>query len=381
MIYSYSRLKKFDPNNGGCPDRFYRVYVLGEDEPANEPMAFGKAVHTAIEQILKNKAGMAEAAITGALEAEKETEIYVRPDEVMNLLKWLPKVDKTAFIEQEIILSLGDSPFTPKVRFIPDVLISNGELIDWKSGWGASDPMQLKVYAYLAKKSGYDIKKARIINLRNPKRNQEIEINQLELDEAEIWLLQNILEIESRLERLLVGEDAADVFPPIANAYCKSCSKLHQCTNENIIKQNSAIDVQPAEIESMEEAKNMANQILQMESLLDSYKDALKKYVEKNGEVPIGTKKFCFVPTASWSFDGKQLKELMENISKEHGIDYWDYLDFGSNSRKNMAKKLKLSDKQIEELLKKYGKLKTSKQFKCITIENDIATPAVKAAS
>ena len=47
----------------------------------------------------------------------------------------------------------GRQPIHTKGQVYPDVLISNGELIDWK--WmGSFDPMQLKVYAYLAKKAG-----------------------------------------------------------------------------------------------------------------------------------------------------------------------------------------------------------------------------------
>ena len=376
MIYSYSRIKKHD----ACPDRFHRVYMLGEKEQPNEAMIFGKAVHSGIESILKNKMSIAEAAIIGALEAEKESGIYVRPDEVMNLLKWLPKVDNTTFIEQEIMLSLGDSPFTPKVRFIPDVLISNGELIDWKSGWGASDPMQLKVYAYLAKKAGYDVKIARIINLRTPKRNQEIEINQLELDEAEIWLLDHILDIENSLERLFAGEDPVIVFPPKANNFCASCSKFEGCAAANVDKALNEEQSRQNEIVTLEEAQRLGNRILQIEDLIDIYKNRLKKYVEKHGEVLVGTKKFDFIKSVSWSFEGKELKALMEELKSKHAINCWDYLDFGATSRKKLTKKLSLTDEQVEDLLVRYGKPKVGKQFKCVALDSEKTGTNIKKA-
>jgi len=380
MIYSYSRIKKYDPDGGGCPDRFHRVYILGEKEPANEPMTFGKATHSGVELILKNKMGIAEAAIAGALEAEQETGIYVRPDEVMNLLKWLPKIESTAIIEQEILIPLGNDPFAPKVRFIPDVLISGGEIIDWKSGWGASDPMQLKVYAYLANKAGYPINKARIINLGTPKRNQEIEIDQLQLDEAEIWLLEHILAIENSLERLFAGEDPATVFPPRANQYCASCSKFEECAAASVDKVLSEEQGGQNEIETLEEAQGLGNSILQIESLIDIYKGRLKKYIEKHGEVPVGTKKFGFIKSVSWGFGGKELKALMEELEAKHKINCWDYLDFGASSRKNLTKKLKFTDEQVEELLVKYGKPKVGKQFKCVALDSEKTGTNIKKA-
>ena len=47
-VFSYSRLKRYSE----CPQSFLFKYVLEMAEPVGEPLALGKAVHTAIERFL-----------------------------------------------------------------------------------------------------------------------------------------------------------------------------------------------------------------------------------------------------------------------------------------------------------------------------------------
>lgn len=378
MIYSYSRISKYIQ----CPKRFYKHYILGEDEPINEPMAFGKAAHRAIEMVLKEGTDRASASILAAKETEKETGIYIKPDEIYDLLKWLPKVTGYNLIEKEILVAMSDNPFAPKVRFIPDILVDEeeGEIIDWKTGWGSSDPIQIKVYAYLASLSGYNVKKAKIINLRTSKKNQEIEITQKELDEAKMWLLENICEIESKLEAMLLGGNPDELFPEKANQYCKGCKDLETCGNNTVsqaladvkLAEQAMQQAEPTAISDIDEAKAIGAEIMKLEALIDKNKALLKEFCEKNRtEVPVGTKKWAFIPSVSWSFTGDKLKAMTTETILDLEINMWDYLDFGGASRKKLAKKLKWTDDQLNEFLIKYGKAKESSTFRCVAIDNN----------
>ena len=150
MIYSFSRLSLYIE----CAYRFYLRYVEKREEPVTEPLVLGKAVHMAIELILKGQE--VDEAI---LNADMEAELLLDSKELRELVKKASVrkgegLEKGVEIEKYVKVPLSNSKNAPVLQGYIDVvrnIFGSYEFIDWKtnrSKYSPTDTMQLPLYAW-----------------------------------------------------------------------------------------------------------------------------------------------------------------------------------------------------------------------------------------
>ena len=108
------------------------------------------------------------------------------------------------------------------------------------------------------------------------------------------------------------------------------------------------------EIQNMNEAIKIANEIERHEGALKQMKEALKEFVEANGPVDTGEKTWNFSESVSWNFEPSKLKELAGDIFL-NGHNPWALLSIGI---KELAK-----TGFTEAELRQYGTPKVTKRF------------------
>src|SRR5690554_2038433 len=99
--FSFSRLNLYET----CPKKFYYRYVLKLPEPQTKPLALGKAVHKAIELLIKGES-FEEAIKQGMIECDFHEEVTY--EEVQDLVRKAPKLKGET--EKHFCLSLFNSP-------------------------------------------------------------------------------------------------------------------------------------------------------------------------------------------------------------------------------------------------------------------------------
>lgn len=109
-------------------------------------------------------------------------------------------------------------------------------------------------------------------------------------------------------------------------------------------------------VPTKEQAVKTALEIERTEAALTQMKAELKAYVEANGALEAGDKKWDFYPSYSWEFVADKLKELAVSITIE-GENPWDFLTLPAASIKKLG--------WDELTLSRYGsKVESSKSFK-----------------
>ncbi|QKY69349.1 hypothetical protein [Lentibacillus sp. CBA3610] len=88
---------------------------------------------------------------------------------------------------------------------------------------------------------------------------------------------------------------------------------------------SAVTELQEQELQSHEEAVQLANEINRLEAALKQMKDDLKTYVKTHGRVDTGDEVWDFYQSVSWKFDRNHLKELAGEMAME-GIDPWEML-------------------------------------------------------
>jgi len=258
----------------------------------------------------------------------------------------------------------------------------------------------------MCKRIGRDIKKASFFYVRE-KKWETISINDADITEAEQFIKTNIKEIEEKLEELMMGEDPLNLFTKKPNGLCKSCPHVNVCCSTEYCNENSNTEVvekindviQPVQnnpkedsipnksdnstivkeskkaidmdiLNTLEDAREIGAEILRLEGYVKNLKDKLQAYVKQSGdEVVVDNKVFGFVPSVSWSFEPTLLRQMTIDAINKEQVNFWEFLDFGSTSRKSFAKKMGWSDDKLEEFLKNYGTAKESKSFRCTAIK------------
>lgn len=114
------------------------------------------------------------------------------------------------------------------------------------------------------------------------------------------------------------------------------------------------------ELQSMEDAIALADEIERMEAVVSTMKNKIKAFVELNGPVKTQDKTWDFRESTSWKFAPDGLKELAIDLATE-GKDPWVYLSISSSD----LDKLGLP----EEMLELYAKKTTRKSFR--SVKND----------
>ena len=174
-VFSYSRLKRYSE----CPQSFLFKYVLEMAEPVGEPLALGKAVHTAIERFLTAQQAGSRVDMTECVaSAVAEAEAPVSFEEALRICL-NPAIRENTFcygpaeIEHRFDVPLGagglytlQGTIDYAETGLPDGSIY---LLDWKTNrikYGA-DTLQLQLYAgVLAEKYGAERVLAKLIFLR-----------------------------------------------------------------------------------------------------------------------------------------------------------------------------------------------------------------------
>lgn len=346
MIYSYSRLKKYED----CPWAFYQKYVLEAPEPPAEPLVLGKSVHQAIQMAL-NGSTLDEAVSRACVEAE----LPVPPGEVHRLV--LPALEYLMVgnfpppyrVEEHFEVPL-DGPGSPVLQGYIDFFDGGGTLIDWKTNRAPYHPCenhQLGLYAYALKQMGYGEVTGQLFFLRFRKASEPVRYTSELIDAARGWALTLANDIEERLVACeLDGEDPAKAFAPKPlSGNCRSCAYASNCPSAEASPAGPTISVEEA-IATAEDAVTVAAEIERLENVLDGLKARLKEWVVANGPVAVGGRVWDNYPYEDWVFTPENLRAIAAELQAQ-GKDVFAYLTLGAEGRKKLG--------WSEEQLLKYG--------------------------
>lgn len=229
MIFSFSRLSLYET----CPYRFRLKYIEGKEEPVTKPAALGKAVHKAIEMVVKGS-DPKEAVLNGIVEVDFHPE--VSSEEVEELLKKAPVTSEMGETEVYFRLPLSDSPSAPEIQGYID-LVKQGEwettLWDWKTNhkvYGVLDTYQLGIYAWaLMKLKGTHFVTGHLYFLRFKKDITHV-FSEEDAEKARQWAYDLAQEINSKLFLLdLMPEKEDEIFPPRPSSACHNCPFVIEC--------------------------------------------------------------------------------------------------------------------------------------------------------
>ncbi|WP_019156931.1 PD-(D/E)XK nuclease family protein [Robertmurraya massiliosenegalensis] len=241
MVYSFSRLTLYEE----CPYRFYLRYIAEEFEPTTLPLAFGKAIHKAIELILTGS-NLDEALLI----ADMESELVLDHAELRALVEKAPiqkgeGLKEGVEVEKYFKLPLSDDPNAPFIQGYIDLvreIFGTVEFLDWKSNrvkYKPADTKQLSLYAWALSEL---FKTENIVGdlffLRYFKRARERQTFTIsDMENARAWAEKTATEIEDKLELMDKGEPIETLFPFKPNPHCKHCSFAANCLlkNENYI--------------------------------------------------------------------------------------------------------------------------------------------------
>lgn len=237
MVYSFSRLTRYEE----CPYRFYLVYVEGREEIVTLPLALGKAVHKAIELILKGH-DLEDALIS----ADMESELILDTNELRKLVEKAPILKgeglrKGVEVEKYFMLPLSDDPNAPYIQGYIDLvkeIFGTFEFLDWKTNrikYKPADTKQLSLYAWALSKI-YKTKDivGDLFFLRYFKRAKERQsFSETDMENARAWAEKTAKEIENKLVFLEIGEPVEELFPYKPNTNCKHCSFAAECLLKN----------------------------------------------------------------------------------------------------------------------------------------------------
>lgn len=237
MVYSFSRLTRYEE----CPFRFYLVYVEGRVEVVTLPLALGKAVHKAIELILKGH-DIEDALIDAAMESEMILDF----NELKTLVEKAPILKGEGLregveVEKYFKLPLSNDPNAPQIQGYIDIvreIFGTIEFLDWKTNrikYKPADTKQLSLYAWALSKiyKSKDIV-GDLFFLRYFKKAKERQsFSETDMENAREWAEKTAMEIENNLIFLELGEPVEELFPFRPNSNCKHCSFAAECLLKN----------------------------------------------------------------------------------------------------------------------------------------------------
>ncbi|WP_047980644.1 PD-(D/E)XK nuclease family protein [Ornithinibacillus contaminans] len=231
MIFSYSRLKLYET----CPRRFYYKYVLGIPENTSTSfLALGKAVHKAIESIIKG-ISFEEAIIEGYSECDFHPDVSI--EEISKLVKNASATKNMGETEIYFRLPLSNSPNAPEIQGYID-LVKGNRLEDWKTNWkmyDVNDNHQIGLYAWaLHQLKGYDLIEGSLSFLRYKKESKYF-FSEVDMENAKQWALNLANEINFKLQMLdIFPEKLDELFPDIPSSSCEYCPFVLRCYKDNV---------------------------------------------------------------------------------------------------------------------------------------------------
>lgn len=109
------------------------------------------------------------------------------------------------------------------------------------------------------------------------------------------------------------------------------------------------------EIKNQEEALEVAKELERIEATRKTMRDALRKFVEENGEVDTGETVWSIKESTSWRHDEKSLRKIAEAIAMD-GKNPWEFMNITPANLRNLG--------FTEESLEKMGSVpRVSKRF------------------
>lgn len=227
MIFSFSRLKLYET----CPYRFRQKYIKGRDEPVTLPLALGKAVHKAIEEVI-NGTSHSEAVLKGLEEADFHPE--VKKDEVEKLIKNAPIREGMGETEVYFRFPLSNSSSAPEIQGYVDLVSHEGnEIVDWKTNrgmYGILDNHQVALYAWAVQQlKKVEMVRGRLAFIRF-KKEYQYTFDRETTEQARRWALKLANEINSKLFLLEVFPKKSDeIFPATPSSACSYCPFSVEC--------------------------------------------------------------------------------------------------------------------------------------------------------
>ncbi|OZU89063.1 hypothetical protein CIL03_08590 [Virgibacillus indicus] len=115
-----------------------------------------------------------------------------------------------------------------------------------------------------------------------------------------------------------------------------------------------ATQLQANEVDSYEEAIQLANEINRLEAALKQMKDELKTFVKDYGAVDTGEEVWNFYESISWKFSNAELKEIAREMALD-GVDPWSMFSIS----KSNINKLGWEEQRLSQL----GTKKVTQRF------------------
>lgn len=227
MIYSFSRLTLYET----CPNRFFKKYIEGFEEPATKPLALGKAVHRTVEGKLKGETH-SEAVLNGMIESDFHREVTY--DEVSKLASRAPIKKDMGEVELHFELPLASTEPAPKIQGYIDLITWNSnEIIDWKTNqrmYNVRDNHQIGLYAWaVSQLKGKEKIKGSLFFLRFRKASRWTFTN-IEMEQSRQWALSLANEIDQKLFLYEIAPEKADaLFPDKPSSFCSHCPFAVEC--------------------------------------------------------------------------------------------------------------------------------------------------------
>lgn len=229
--FSFSRLQLYEQ----CPQRFYYKYVLGLDEPITKPLALGKAVHKAIELIIKG-IDKEEAIKEGMKECDFHNEVSI--DEVRQLVENAPFQKLKGQTELYFRLPLFNEENSPVLQGYID-LVDGNKIVDFKTNriaYNILDNYQIALYSWaISKINGFSVVDGSLLFLRH-KSESTYSFNEAIMNEALNWARNLVKEINIKLEILDYHPTKwNELFPYKASNVCSHCPFSIECYKANPI--------------------------------------------------------------------------------------------------------------------------------------------------
>ncbi|WPX08123.1 RecB family exonuclease [Anaerocellum danielii] len=295
---SYSKLVLFEK----CERAYYYKYIEGI-EYTTPALEFGRKVHESIAKFIT----------TGELDETVAEFITER----VRQFKGTPQ----EFVERPIKFLVDGIPMDGFV----DIVV-NGQIIDWKTNWNRNaDEKQLLLYAYGLNQEGFEINSAAFHYLRYGE-DVPVELSEKNIQQTLDWtkqVLENIKDAELDFE---LSEDINTFKKAESTATCLTCPFKTICNGINTV----------------DEAKRLAKEIEELESVLELKKELLRNFVEEYGEITTDTSVWKLTIVNNWDFDTKKVFDFIQSLGK----DPLQYL----NCTLTNLKKLKLTEQDLEKL-------------------------------
>lgn len=235
--FSYSRLTLYED----CPFAFFVRYVAEIKTKDSLPLAFGKAIHKAIEEKIRG-AEDKDALVSGweivdfyPFDLDEYEKIYRNAKVERGAAR-----DSNVHTEIHFKLQLENKSNSPYVQGFIDVhsnIYGNHSFIDWKTNrvmYNPFDTMQLPLYAWAIGEI-YNVSNVRgtLYFLRFYKENQKSALfSKEDMENARIWALILANKTLKSLENYLHGQAFEDAFPTRPNMRCANCPYADICVKK-----------------------------------------------------------------------------------------------------------------------------------------------------